>query len=259
MILQGKNILITRPVHQAENISRLIENLGGSAIRMPAMAIEETDNKKEIITTLESLDSFQWVIFISANAVNFALRANSGKIPEILSANIAAIGQATADALTNAGLPVHLLPDNGFSTEDLLAMPGMQDVTGQDILIVRGVGGREQLASILTSRAAKSVKYLEVYKRTLPVTDFQPLSLMLTEGKLAVVTVTSGEILQNLLTMLDRKYHKYLFTLPLVVVSDRIRQMAITMGFKQIVMAKSPSDKAQLEAIITSVTGENSG
>lgn len=259
MVLNGINILVTRPAHQAEGFSRLLENYGGCAIRMPAMAIEELDNDNEIKNTFENLFRFDWVIFISANAVNFALRANSGKIPNFMNTSVAAIGQATADALQNASIPVHLVPEKGYSTEDLLAMPQMQDIKEQRFLIVRGRGGREQLASLLVSKGAKSVEYLEVYKRVLPSIDCKPATLMLAEKKLNVITVTSGEILQNLLIMLDKKYHEYLFTLPLVVVSDRIRQMAITMGFKRIVMANSPSDKAQLEAVIMIVTGEYSG
>lgn len=259
MVLNGINILVTRPAHQAINFCRLIEDHGGNAISMPTMAIEKIDDDKEIINSLGHLFRFDWVIFISANAVNFALRANSGKIPELMNVRVAAIGQATADALRDAGLPVHLVPERGYSTEDLLAMPQMQNIKDLGFLIIRGVGGREQLASLLVSKGAKSVEYLEVYKRVLPSIDCKPATLLLAEKKLNVITVSSGEILQNLLIMVDEKYHAYLLTLPLVVVSDRIRQMAITMGFKRIVMANSPSDKAQLEAVIMCVTGENSG
>jgi uroporphyrinogen-III synthase len=55
--------------------------------------------------------------------------------------------------------------------------------------------------------------------------------------------------------MLEEKYHQRLFEVPLVVVSNRIRQMAADMGFKRIAVASSPSDAAILETVTMCVTG----
>ncbi|MGZ8159803.1 MAG: uroporphyrinogen-III synthase [Methylobacter sp.] len=255
MVLNGAHVLVTRPEHQAENLSRLIEQQGGIAVRFPTLEIVSREDAGEIKNTLANLDSFQWVIFISANAVNFALKANSGKIARTKSVRFAAVGQATAQAMKQAGLPVDLVPEQGYNSEALLAMPQLQQVEGQNVLIVRGEGGREQLATTLRSRGAE-VDYLEVYKRVIPEIDSSPVDELLEQHRLDVITVTSAEALQNLSLMLGKKNNKLLSLIPLVVVSDRIRCLAADMGFNRITVTDSPIDTAILETVITSVTGE---
>lgn len=257
-VLEGKQILVTRPVHQAENLVMLLESAGATAIRLPTIAIEEQANNRHIKATLANISQFDWVIFISANAVNFALHANGGKIPGLNDVRVVAIGKASANALKIQGIAVSLSPENGFSSETLLVSRSLQDIKGQRFLIVRGEGGRELLAMTLRDRGAH-VEYLEVYRRVVPAIDCSAVALMLAKNKLNVITVSSGEILQNLLFMLGEKTHAALRELPLVVVSDRVRQIAANMGFKRIIMAKNPSDLAIIEAVITSVTGELSG
>ena len=246
--LKGARVLVTRPSHQAENLSRLIEQHGGIAVRLPTVAIIECDNLLAIQKKLANLDEFQWLIFVSSNAVNFALKANGGKIAQPKKLRLGAIGKATANALAVAGLSVDLLPEPPYNSEALLALPDMQDIEGQRVLIVRGEGGREELANILRHRGA-SVHYLNVYKRTIPSITNDELISLLEQKKLDVITATSGEILQNLLIILGVEHHRQLFALPLVVVSDRIKQLAVEMGFKQIAVASSPSDEAILETV----------
>ncbi len=254
MVLNGAHVLVTRPEHQAAYLSRLIEQQGGVAIRFPTMEIVARDDDR-IIDTLANLDSFQWVIFISANAVNFALKANSGKIPRTKSVRFAAVGQATAQAMKMAGLLVDLVPEHAYNSEALLALPQLQQVKGQHCLIIRGEGGREQLATTLRSKGAK-VDYLEVYKRVIPEIDSSPVVELLAQHRLDVITVTSAEALQNLKLMLGEKNNKLLLSIPLVVVSDRIRCIAADMGFNRITVTDSPTDAAILETVITCVTGE---
>jgi uroporphyrinogen-III synthase len=252
--LNGARVLVTRPAHQAENLCRLIEQHGGVAVRLPTLEIVDCDDLLAIQETLTHLESFQWLIFVSVNAVNFVLKANDGKIPRCKVRQIAAIGKATANALEIAGVIVDLSPELPYNSEALLAMPDMQQVQGQRILIVRGEGGREELANTLQDRGA-DVHYLNVYKRIMPCINNTEIILLLEQNKLDVITATSGEILQNLLIMLNATHHRQLFTLPLVVVSDRIRQIAIELGFKRIAVASSPSDEAILETINQSNRG----
>jgi uroporphyrinogen-III synthase len=254
-VLSGVRVLVTRPKHQAENLSRLIEEQGGIAVRFPTLDIVPRDDN-ELKLNLANLGRFQWVVFISVNAVNFALKANSGKIGYTESVRFAAVGKSTAQAMKMAGLPVDLMPENGHNSEALLAMPQLQQVEGQNFLIVRGEGGREQLATTLRSRGA-AVNYLEVYKRVIPRINSSPVIELLAQHRLDVITVTSAEALQNLSLMLGEKNNNKLLSLiPLVVVSDRIRCIAADMGFNRITVTDSPNDTAILETVITCVTGE---
>ena len=225
------------------------------AVRFPTLDIVAVDDACKIQNMLAHLDRFQWLVFISANAVTMhSYYADGVKMGQFKSMRIAAIGKATAQALALAGLPVDLVPESGFSSEALLAMPQMQQMKDQNCLIVRGEGGREELATTLRSRGA-NVEYLDVYKRTIPNIDSSQLCLLLAQNKLDVITVTSGEALKNLLIILKEKHHHQLFEVPLVVVSNRIRQIAADMGFKRIAVASCPSDVAIIEAVTMCVTG----
>jgi uroporphyrinogen-III synthase len=253
--LNRAHIVVTRPAHQAENLSRLIEARGGVAIRFPTLAIVAMDDAYTIHNTLAHLSRYQWLVFISANAVTMhRYYADGVKMVPFKSVRIAAIGKATAQALTQAGLPVDLVPESGYSSEALLAMPQMQQMEGQNCLIIRGEGGREELATTLRSRGAY-VEYLDVYKRIVPDVDNAQVSLLLAQDKLDVITATSGDALQNLLIMLAEKDHQHLFEVPLVVISNRIRQLAADRGFKRIAVTNSPSDAAILETVTMCVTG----
>ncbi|ESS72622.1 uroporphyrinogen III synthase HEM4 [Methyloglobulus morosus KoM1] len=256
--LKGLHVLVTRPAHQAENLCQLIEQQGGVAVRFPTLEIvgmeshsgNLPDNLALATKYLSELSNCQWLIFTSANAVNFALKANGGKIAELKAAQLAAIGQATAKALELVGLKVDLIPATGCDSEALLAMPQLQQVDGQDILIVRGQGGRDELANVLRSRGA-NVGYWEVYRRVMPDIDITEVIGLLEKVLLDVIIVTSFEALRNLLAMLGANYKKKLAMLPLVVISERIGKLAAELGFTQIAVTESPKDQAILDTVIS--------
>jgi len=97
-------------------------------------------------------------------------------------------------------------------------MPQMQQMNGQNCLIVRGEGGVKS-SQLCYVAEVQGVEYLDVYKRIIPGIDSSQISLLLAQDTLDVITVNSGEALQNLLIMLEKKHHHQLFEVPLVVVS----------------------------------------
>lgn len=254
-LLNGKRILVTRPQQQALNLVQLIEQHGGQACGFPTLEIVPIVNTA-VNEQLENLKSYQWLIFISANAVNFAVAAINGKIGHLTQAKLAAVGKATAKALQEAGLTVDLVPETGFNSEALLEMPALEKVQKQRILIVRGVGGRETLAEQLKKRGA-IVDYWEVYRRQRPEIDAMPVLKLLKRQQIDWLTITSSEALQNLITMLDM-HKSLLFNVPLVVISERIKQIAESIGFKKIVVSSSPDDAAILNTMIMLINGEDS-
>ncbi|MDP2179095.1 uroporphyrinogen-III synthase [Methylicorpusculum sp.] len=252
---RSQGILITRPVHQAEKLCGLLSEAGFLPIRFPVLDIVPTQKSDQAKQILARIDDYDRLIFISVNAVNFALLLNDGKIAAFTDRPIAAVGASTADALVKQGLLVDTVPESGFNTEALLAMPQLQAVKGQRILIIRGEGGREALADELRRRGA-AVDYLEVYQRACPDLDNKPLTKMLQEEQLAVITVTSSEGLNNLVRMMGDELKSALLILPLVVVSERMAQDAQARGFFHVVVAKNPSDAAILEEIKKIINGE---
>src|SRR5450631_4254235 len=98
--LSGKRIVITRAVEQARDLKGRLENLGATILLLPAVSFSEPADATELDRAIRSLDSFDWILFTSANAVRFfacrrrKLGITSG---EKLRPRRAAVGLATAN------------------------------------------------------------------------------------------------------------------------------------------------------------------
>lgn len=247
--LQGVSVLVTRPAPQADRLCEMLAADGATAVPMPALEIVGRSNDAAIAALARRLNEFTIAIFVSANAVRWGLQALQAQGPWPTALAIAAVGEATARALRNAGQEVSLAPDRNFSTEGLLALPRFADVTDERILIVRGVGGREALADALLSRGAH-IEYAEVYERRRPSAR---ISEQLTSADLAaidVVIATSNEVLENLAAMAEPDCAQWLRHKPLIVISPRAVQRAGELGFTAGVhCASHASDEAIVAAL----------
>ena len=253
--LTAKRILVTRPSAQAENLCHLIEQAGGQAWRFPTLEI--TPEQADSADLANALNS-DWLIFTSSNAVDFAIGAFNGKMPQFGHTQVAAVGAATARSLQDFKWPVHCVPKTEFSSEGLLAEPAMQSVSGLECVIVRGVGGRDKLEQGLTARGAK-VTYLQVYRRQRPEVDNLSLIRAIMIGQLDAISITSTEALDNLLAMLDTGSVEQIKNIDLVVASPRIAERATQLGFKHIAASQKPSDQEIVETLKTLYNGEHSG
>jgi len=245
------NILVTRPKHQAGGLCDLIEQQGWDAVRFPTLKIVAVKSNK-IEQQIGTIEQYQWLIFISSNAVNFALKANGGKIEHFQKSLIAAVGKTTEKALSAAGLKVNLVPMLAFNTEGLLATEEMMHVKGRSCLIIRGDGGRETLAQCLRERGA-TVDYMEVYSREIPLDNKINVSQMLEQDKLDAITITSGDALKHLLIMVDNELHAKLTLIPLIVISERIKVLAEMYKFKRIAVTDAPNDAAIIKTVVMSL------
>lgn len=247
--LAGLGILVTRPVHQADTLSAMIEAAGGIALRLPAIEIQGTVGPAETPHWLEELKSMDMAIFLSANAVRHGLAALN-QAGRRLPANITvtAIGPSTADALMAAGIHIDIVPARAFTSEALLAEPKLQDMAERQLMIFRGEGGRELLAQTLRERGAV-VRYAQVYRRVPPTLPRQTVKTILRSSALRLVTVSSSEGLENLCRIAAAAGVTRLHELPLLVGSRRMHAGAERLGFHSILEAPDPSDHAMFEAI----------
>ena len=252
--MQTKKILVTRPAHQSENLCHLIEQQGWQAIRFPVIEIQARELSLQDECHIQQLEQYQYVFFVSANAVNFALPLFNGKIQCLKPLISVAVGKATYTTLVKHGIDHVLLPAQGFNSEAILAMPELQVLTGQSCLIIRGDGGRELLANTLRERGAR-VDYLEVYKRVIPDCDGTVLATDLINRSLTAIVIYSGDALRNLVKMLAAQEEK-LLNIPLVVISERVQTLAKNIGFKKIIVADQASDTAMIKALLN---GEECG
>ena len=232
--LRGLSILVTRPSAQAGPLCEQIEAQHGRPIRFPALEIKGPRDAAAARRLLQDLHRCDLLIFVSANAVQYGFPLMPESIP--LDLPIAAVGDATARRLDDCGLPATLQPAERLDSEGLLALPELQDMQGKRVLIVRGEGGRPTLGDTLRARGA-TLDYVEVYRRQRPQRNL----CANWDRMVDVVTVTSADILDNLLAMLEPCRTELLQT-PLVVVSVRLAEQARALGFRQVLAAGSALD-----------------
>ncbi len=241
-------MLVTRAAHQSAPLCELIRSHRGEPITFPALEICGPENPELTRSQLDRLDHFDLAIFISPNAVNHGLAALEDKA-QLNGLKIATVGKSTARALEQAGLTVDVAPTSRFDSETLLQRPELQQIKGLQIIIFRGNGGRTLLGDTLRQRGA-AVTYAEVYRRTCPAAD--PTELLNSwPTAVQVVTTTSIDILNNLVTLLGREGVHKLRSTPLLVVSRRMQGAAQKLGCRNIILAQRADDPSIIEALCT--------
>jgi uroporphyrinogen-III synthase len=221
-------VVVTRPVKQAGPLCQLIEIQGGKAITFPSLEILAVEQQEKTASIATRLHLFDMAIFISVNAVEGAARLIGDTLPGKL--KLAAVGNSSCKAVEQQWQQTVLCPDSGANSEALLAMTEFQQLKGRKILIFRGQGGRELLAQTLTQRGA-TVEYVEVYRRTRPAGNLEPLQKL--SPAINLITATSNENLQNLYDMADNDEQRaWLLSKQLIVISERTAQLAEQLGFR---------------------------
>lgn len=246
--LNGRGVLVTRPQGQAEHLCELVASAGGDPVAFPTLEIRPVELSDAARERMRG--PWDIILFVSRNAVDLGLehlRDSTLDQPSGRRPLIGAVGRATAAALRKGGLAPDLVPERGFDSEALLALPALTDARGRRVLIVRGVGGRALLGEILAERGA-TVGFAEVYQRGIPRTD---LSGVLPEWRrtLGFVTASSDEVLQNLCSMVPGAHHAWLHSLPLAVMSERGGVTAMQLGFRTVAVASETSDEGILDAL----------
>lgn len=238
--LTGLQVLVTRPALQAEGLCQRIVNLGGSAVRLPALTIQAT-------AVVPPAASYDLLIFISSNAVQHG-QALLRTQPQ---ARIAAVGPSTAHALQTLGHAVDVAPEQAANSEALLAHPLLQTPPAR-VLIVRGAGGRELLRDTLSARGSQ-VDVAEVYARVVADPDpgqYQAVKTGLLSGEIDVISVTSIDILQALDAMLDAEARTLAHACVLLAGSARIAAAARQSNWHgEYIIAGSPEDAALMSAL----------
>lgn len=249
--LRGVRVLITRPEPQAKTMAERIQQYGGQPLRLPVMQITqpEPDILAAAKTTLRQLDTYNFAIFISQNAVHYSHKLAPfpwpTPQPELIS-----IGKATSNALKTYGITAELTPINAFHSETLLDQLKFRVFLNKKVIILRGNGGREYLRDMLLQRGAH-VDYAEVYQRVIPEIDESTLANTLKPGAIDIISITSDQGLRNLVTLAGERYLDAILPLPLVVNSQRSVKLALSLGFNNtILLAQSPGAEGHVEAII---------
>ncbi|MCL2403625.1 MAG: uroporphyrinogen-III synthase [Coriobacteriia bacterium] len=118
--LTNKSIVLTRTPEQSTAMTRALESLGARVISFPTIKLIEPPDESPIKQAIAQLDSYDWILFTSINAVNrFFTYLPKGACCQHFP-KIAVVGPSTAHALELRGYRVELMPETNFQAEGLV-------------------------------------------------------------------------------------------------------------------------------------------
>ena len=240
-------LIVTRPLAQAEPWVARLQALGCSAQALPLIGIAPPRDLAPVQAAWRQLAQQALVMFVSANAVEhfFGARPTGATWPAGVLAG--STGPGTSGALRAAGVPADCLvqpPADAprFDSEALWALLQDRDWAGREAMIVRGEEGRDWLADTLRVRGAQ-VAFVAAYRRLPPQPDPGQQALLaaaLAQPAEHVWLFSSSEAVANLQALhaqADWSRSRALASHP------RIAQAAREAGFAEVVIV-SPTPEA---------------
>ena len=243
--LNDAGIVITRPARQAAGLAREIAALGGRSLVFPVIVILPPIDVAALRAVQWSLARYDIAIFVSANAVEYGVGDPAAWPARILTL---APGPGTAAALAAAGIANARVPATTMDSEGLLALPELLDVAGKRIVIFRGDGGRELLRNALEARGATVVQ-VECYRRAKPQSGAADLIDAWRDKRIDAVSLTSGEGLDNLWSILGGEGREHLAATPAFVPHASIAERARELGLRQVIITP-PADAGLLASLL---------
>lgn len=252
-------ILVTRPLSQAHGLVERLNSFGLDAHALPLITIEPVPDVFQVQQLVAALKNLDMIIFVSPNAVQQFIQAASRQSwgwPDDV--RVGGLGPGTVQALLDSGLGLEQItapPAQGqqFDSEALWNELAKQGWSGRRVMIVRGDGGRDWLASQFRA-AGSQVSFVQAYTRTLPA--WTPLQQALAQQAMEVPDehlwlFSSSQSVDHLLQLCPQGQPVWPRSRALVThlrISERTRQA----GFSRILL--SPPDPRSIVNCIQSAS-----
>lgn len=271
-------VVVTRPAGQSRQLTEALHGAGLDVLGFPLLAIGPASDDTPLRDALARLSDYALVIFVSPNAVSFALDAlaqvqgAAGVAQWPADVPVAVVGPSSVAALASRGIApptFRVISPAGaqatgeapaeaprFDSEalwsELDTTPGA--FTGRRVLIIRGNGGRDWLGDRLRESGA-TVDAVEAYTRTLPEpTGMQWQAVrdsLKPDAPPYAWLLTSSEAVRNLDALarlhLSPQEHERLKQVQCIAPHARIAAQAQALGFAHVLPA-APGDAGLLAA-----------
>jgi uroporphyrinogen-III synthase len=215
--LAGKRIVVTRAPEQAGELIDVLESLGAQVLVMPTVSFAPPENPAELDAALEHLADFDWVLFTSQNAVRFFCRRSTetGREAAVLGAvrgRVAAVGSATARAITAEGVPVDYVAQT--QTGESLAAELRDSMAGKEVLLPRSDRVDDRLPAALREAGAR-VTEVVAYRTLQPETLDSEILQSVRRAEIDAIVFASPSAFHNLAAFLP--------STELAVLSNRVQ------------------------------------
>jgi uroporphyrinogen III methyltransferase/synthase len=253
--LFGQTIVVTRTRQQASDLSDRLSALGADVIEAPTIELAPPADWRAIDDALARAAEYDWIVFTSANGVEFTRRRlfETGRDVRVFGrARFAAIGDATAAAIREKfAIQPDLCPQR-FVAEalaDEFATRG--EIGGKRFLLLRADIARPILRERLEQGGAAQVLDLPVYETK--IADALPAALVdaLEAGQVQWVTFTSSSTARNFATLLGPDYREKLQGARLASIGPITTQTMRDLGLEPTIQA----DQFNIEGVVSALRG----
>ncbi|HVU27518.1 MAG TPA: uroporphyrinogen-III C-methyltransferase [Verrucomicrobiae bacterium] len=197
--LFGKQIVVTRSRLQMQKFSEKLSRLGADVLEIPAVKGVDPDNKQDFIDALLSLNSYDWLVFTSANGVfvffNLFFR-QFHDLRDLGGAKIAAVGPATAAKLREFHLQVDLIPEEFVGRKIAEAFAKHSSIENCKICLLRAEKANPDLPHALEEMGA-IVDDIGLYKTVGETEDFFGAAEDFQKNGADWLTFTSGSTVEH--------------------------------------------------------------
>jgi len=246
--LAGFRVVVTRAAHQAAGLAAAFEAAGAQVLLLPLLEIRPALDPEPLRQALGRLDTFQWLIFTSTNAVEAFFATAPPSLPTTL--HLAAVGKSTAAALTHHGYPEALTPqEHQHHAESLLRTLKPHLQAGHRALLPQAADARTTLAEGLARAGVESIA-VTAYDKALPETSRSLARTALADGPLGWVTFTSPRIVRHFLEVLGTPLQSRLTTLRAASIGPITTAELHRHGIQPAAEATTPGDGFLVDAVI---------
>lgn len=250
--LFGHRILITR---EYSSDYEPLEDLGAEIFEFPTIKIVPPDSYEQLDLSIDSIETYNWIIFTSKNGFNFffqRLLQKDRDIRDLKGIKICAIGSKTAETVKSCGIKVDLIPDE-FSAEGLIQAFTRQSkvngLQGIKILLPRAKEAREIFPQKVRELGG-SIDTPVAYKTTKPEKHAKRLQRFLKSGRITIATFTSAATFNNFLDIVGDDAVSFLRDVTIAVIGPVTAKAVEKADLKVEIMPKQPTITAMTEEII---------
>jgi uroporphyrinogen III methyltransferase/synthase len=255
----GHRILITR--EHIEGFEPL-EELGAEILEFPTIDIVPPANCDDLDRSIESIETYHWLIFTSRNGVKYFFNRFFEKdrdIRDLKGIKICAVGSKTAQEVKKYGLKVNLIPDE-FSAEGLIeAFTKVTDAESKkQSELLRGIRfllpRAEKAREIFPAKVREMGGEIDVpvtYRTMRPESHGKRLRRFLKEGRISIATFTSAATFNNLREIMGKDSEGLLRGVTIAVIGPVTAKAVEKAGLHVDIMPKEATIEAMVNEIIT--------
>jgi uroporphyrinogen-III synthase len=196
--LEGKRVVVTRVVEQARELKERLEGLGAEVLLLPAVSFSEPADTTQLDHAIGSLETYDWLLFTSANAVRFfagRCRKIGGSIESGDRPHCAAVGPATASAAAAEGYTIDYVAKEFRGVA--LARELGEALAGKRVLLPRSGRAGRDLPDALKAAGAEITEVVAYHTGGLGVAEPGVIEAM-REIRVDVVSFFSSSAVENL-------------------------------------------------------------